>query len=173
MIAEEHIKRPNESFVTLDGITKRYQICVRKEGVVDWRMRSCWCLVCTESLFNGTLEWGQTHTINNCMMASDTSGGQEMYSFDQMLCTKTVGPGVTALVQQRSGDRNEVAAGLVVGDFVLFDAHDDEVEPIWLGRVMSNPEWNGHGVYKNKDAKKVTFDGVGIGQGGFAVYVMW
>ena len=50
--------------------------------------------------------------------------------------------------------------------FVLFDAHDGKVEPIWLDRVMSNPEWNGYGVYKNKDAKKVTFDGVGIGQGG-------
>ena len=111
----------------------------------------------------GSAEYGELLTINNCMLASDTSGGQEMYSFEQTLCTKTVGPGVTALVQQISGDRNKVAAGLVCEDFVLFDARDDKVEPIWLGRVMSNPEWNGHGVYKNRDNKKFTFDGVGIG----------
>ena len=96
-----------------------------------------------------------------------------MYSFEQMLCTKTVGPGVRALVQRRLGDRNEVAAGLGCGDFVLFDARNDRVEPIWLGRVMSNPEWNGEGVYKNKDTRKITFDGVDIGRGEVAVYVMW
>ena len=38
-------------------------------------------------------------------------------------------------------DRNEMASKLTVGNFVVFDKSDDEVEPIWLGRIMSNPEW--------------------------------
>ena len=56
---------------------------------------------------------------------------------------------------------------------MLFDAHDDETEPIWLGRVMPNPEWNGQGVYKNESRGKLSFKGVSIGRGEVAVYVMW
>ena len=40
-IDEDPIQRPDESFVTLDGITKRYQMCVKKDGYIHWRMRLC------------------------------------------------------------------------------------------------------------------------------------
>ena len=80
---------------------------------------------------------------------------------------------MTTHVQIETRNRNEVSAELKVGEFVLFDAHDDEREPIWLGRVMSNPEWNGHDVYKNNNDGKVTFKGVDIGKGEVALNVMW
>ena len=59
----------------------------------------------------------------------------------------------------KSRDRNEIASILTVGDFVLFDASDDDVEPIWLERIMSNPEWQNQGVYHNLVRQSVSFDG--------------
>ena len=56
---------------------------------------------------------------------------------------------------------------------MLFDARGDEVEPIWLGRVLPNPEWNGQGVYTNDSGKQVKFNGVSISRGEVAIYVMW
>ena len=56
---------------------------------------------------------------------------------------------------------------------MIFDKHDDELEPIWLGRVMPNPEWQGHGVHKNESSRKMNFRGVGVNKGEVAIYVMW
>ena len=53
---------------------------------------------------------------------------------------------------------------------MLFDAHDDEDETNWLGRVMPSPAWNGQGVYKNKEGKNVKFNNVSIGRGKVAIY---
>ena len=89
------------------------------------------------------------------------------------ICTKTAGLRVSTRVRIETRTRNEVSAELKVGKFVMFDAHDVELEPIWLGRVMSNPEWNGHDVYKNDNDGKLTFKGVGIGKGEVAANVMW
>ena len=72
LIDEDPIQRPEEYFVTLKGITKRYQMCVKKEGTIDWRMRSCWCMGCMSSLYNGTPEWGQTHVVESCVAVSET-----------------------------------------------------------------------------------------------------
>ena len=56
-------------------------------------------------------------------------------------CKKTSGPGVAMQAQVLTRDQNEMASKLTVGEFVVFDKSDDEVKPIWLGRIMSNPEW--------------------------------
>ena len=66
-----------------------------------------------------------------------------------------------------------MATKLTVGDFVLFDASDDEVEPIWLGRIMSNPEWQGHGQFENETTRNMTFGNVELGRGEVGLYVMW
>lgn len=86
---------------------------------------------------------------------------------------KTVGPGVTTQVRIKTRKKNDVSAELTVGEFVLFDSQEDELEPIWLGRVISNPGWNGQGVNKNNTDGKLTFKGVGIGKGEVAINVMW
>ena len=56
------------------------------------------------SLYNGSLEWGQDHLVENCYTINDTSdGGQtvnntdldgNMYSFEGGKCNKTDGPSV-------------------------------------------------------------------------------
>ena len=63
------------------------------------------------------------------MVFSEKSGGQEtseetdldgnMYAFERMKCTKTAGPGVSAVVQRSTKDRKTLASELVVGDFCV------------------------------------------------------
>ena len=47
------------------------------------------------------------------------------------------------------------------------------MEPIWLGRVLPNTEWNGQGLYTNDLGKHVKFNGVSTSRGEVAIYVMW
>ena len=75
--------------------------------------------------------------------------------------------------QALTKDRNNMAQDLTVGDFVLFNQSEDEVEPIWLGRIMSNPKWKGQGVYKNKSNRNINFGGTRVSRGEVALYVMW
>ena len=127
---KDPIKRPEESFVTLNGISKRYQMAVSKKGCVHWRKRSCWCLPCMASLSKGKLEWGQDHDIKKCKSVKEsTQNCNNMYPFEKRICTKTAGPGVTTQVRVATRNRNDVSTELSVGDFVIFDAHDDELEP--------------------------------------------
>ena len=49
-----------------------------------------------------------------------------------------------------------------------------EDEPIWLGRVMSNPQWKGMGVLLNNTRRTRTFNnGVVIGVNEVAIFVQW
>ena len=96
-----------------------------------------------------------------------------MFSFEKQSCTKTSGPGVAVQAQVITRDRNTMASELAVGDFVVFDTSDDEVEPIWIGRIMSNPEWQGQGIHKNNSRRQASFGGVQVGRGEVALYVMW
>ena len=104
---------------------------------------------------------------------SSTRTDEKMYSFTQKSCRKTAGPGVVVQSQRLTRNRNEVASELTVGDFVLFDKHDDGIEPIWPGRAMPNPEWKGQGVYKNMQRGKISCRGVAVSQREVAIYVMW
>ena len=127
-----------------------------------------------DDLVKGTLEWGQDHQIANCNAVNHSAQCcNNMYLLEKRECTKTAGPGVMRQVRISTQDRNEAAKGLQVGDFVVFDKHDDELEPIWLGRVMPNPDWKGQGVYKNESSSKMIFKGVGVDKGEVAIYVMW
>ena len=79
-----------------------------------------------------------------------------------------------AELQTRNKTRKDLASKLTVGDWVLFDAEDDETEPIWLGRVMSNPSWDGQGVSSNNTSRMVSYsNGVKVGKGEVALFVMW
>jgi len=67
-----------------------------------------------------------------------------------------------------------VASALTVGDWVVFDACDDELEPVWLGRVMSNPKWDGQGIKRNNTSRMMSYDnGVKVGKGEVGVFVIW
>ena len=66
-----------------------------------------------------------------------------------------------------------MATALNIGDWVLFDSKMED-EPIWLGRVMSNPEWEGMGILSNNTRRKLTYDnGVEIGVNEVAIFIQW
>ncbi len=69
--------------------------------------------------------------------------------------------------------RNDDTMKLVVGDWICIDSSDN-IEPIWLGRVMSNPDWGGQGVFKNETTRTKKYDnGTELTRGDIGVYIMW
>jgi len=67
-----------------------------------------------------------------------------------------------------------MTTALNIGDWVPFDSKMED-EPIWLGRVMSNSEWEGMGILLDNTRKKRTYDsnGVEIGVNEGAIFVQW
>ena len=97
-----------------------------------------------------------------------------LYCFDKYECTKISGPGVVSKLQNKNKSRKDLASKLIVGDWVLFDAGDDETEPVWLSRVISNLVWDGQGVSQNNTLRMVSYsNGVKVGKGEVALFVMW
>ena len=165
------IQRPqNEAFLTLEGITQHYQFAVRGKGLIYQRMRPCWCLYCMRDMSKGTLEWGpESHNIAGCC----TTASNSLFEFDKCNCTKILGLGVTRACQNDTKSRDEVSMSLNVGDWVLNDSNDED-KPIWLGRVIPNPQWNNDGILKNTTRRTMRFDNeVSISRNEIAMYIMW
>ena len=136
----------------------------------------CYCLHCIVSMRMGFTEWnGQTHNILCCSMVSlgQDAVQQNVHTFNQQSCERISGPNVSRQIQEDRRNRREMALSLSIGDWVLFDSKMED-EPIWLGRVMSNPVWDGMCIYKNKTQTKKTFEnGVEIGANDVAIFVQW
>ena len=94
------------------------------------RKRSHWCLHCMDSLFNGTLYWGLDHTIESRVVSSIGESEEHVYCFEKSMCFKTASPGVALKFSTMTRDSNEIASMLTPGDFILFDASEDELEPL-------------------------------------------
>ena len=177
------IQRPEETFRTLEGISQHYQFAVRASNLLYMRMRPCWCLNCMSALMEGTLEWGpSSHQVQGCTMVhTDENADAEssddeivdMFTFDRRHCTKKAGPGVAVNIANETRTRDISTMELTAGDWVLVDG-DDEDEPIWLGRVMSNPEWGGQGVFKNETTRAKRYDNeVVLQRNNHGIYIMW
>ena len=96
-----------------------------------------------------------------------------MYTFNQQSCERISGPNVSRQIQEDRRNRTEMALSLNIGDWVLFNSKMED-EPIWLGRVMSNPVWEGMCISQNNTRTKKTFDnGVEIGANEVAILVQW
>jgi hypothetical protein len=55
-----------------------------------------------------------------------------------------------------------IIRGCVDKDDIVFDGKDvngekDDEQPIWLGRVMSNPDWGGQGVMQNTTGRTIKY----------------
>ena len=123
----------------------------------------------------GAVTWSQsTHQVTRCQSISNGSiNGSNVYCFDKQCCAKTEGPGATCQIANDTQNRNQLAKDLAVGDWVIFDADDDD-QPLWLGRVMSNDEWGGQGVKENTTARIERYsNGVQINKNEVAINVMW
>jgi len=120
-------------------------------------------------------EWnGDTHVIPGCCMSAlGSEKSNNVYTFNKSHCKRTHGPNVTKQLQQDKRDGKEMATSLNIGDWVLFDSKMAD-EPIWLGRVMSNPQWEGMGVLLNNTRRKRTYEnGVEISTNEVAIFVQW
>jgi hypothetical protein len=182
MYTHDHnpIQRPTESFKTLEGISSHYQFVVKGEGHLYMRLRSCWCLPCMKELMDGALGWSNArYAVPGCdSMQSGTDATAEspsVYSFSRRECTKTSGPGVVRQVQRNRRNRNDLAAQLAVGEWALFAApNDDDDQQIWLGRIMSNPEWGGQGTRQNTTRRQHSYNGgMRVGPREAAMNIIW
>eukprot|EP00984_Skeletonema_dohrnii_P017124 scaffold7728_cov75-Skeletonema_dohrnii-CCMP3373.AAC.2 len=177
------IERPlDEKYITLDGISKHYQFVAKSEGVVHMRQRSCWCLRCMKALTKPSLGWGTPHSIVNCDALSRRHGANNSaYAFSTHACTKTAGRDVAARIIHERDELNNVSTELCVGDWIIFhgvdeNGNEDPDQPLWLGRVMSNPDdgWDGGGVKQNTTTRAVKYPmGVEIKKNEVAIYVQW
>ena len=144
MYTQDHnlIKRPTESFKTLDGISSHYQFVVKGKGHLYMWLCSYWCLHCMKVLMDGALGWSDAqHAVQGCNSIRSgnnaTDKSSSVYSFSRRECTKTSGPGVVQQVQRNRRDQNNLAAQLTVGKWALFAApKDDDNQQIWLGQVI-------------------------------------
>ncbi len=137
-------------------------------------------------LVEETLEWGHSHQVPGCNNATcntvyendsgsaDTSGESvHIFTFDRHFCNKLTRPGVVRYIENQTETCNELTMKLVVGDWICIDSND-EGEPIWLGRVMSNPYWGGKGMFKNETTWTIQYDNVTeLTRGDDEIYVMW
>ena len=136
---------------------------------------------CFRVMIEGTLEWDPTsHSIPGCIMSeSEKQSSAEdddfvgLFTFHRCSCHKTSGPGVAQRLRETTQTRDEKTMSLGPGDWVVNDSNDSE-EPLWVGRVMSNPDWDGKGVWRNDSTRTKTFsNGVKINPGQHGIYVMW
>ena len=112
---------------------------------------------------------------NESAEENESNSNNNVYTFHHSLCTKTTGVGVATQRQEDRRSRHARAADLRIGDFVIWEGPSVDIDqPIWLGRVMSNPDWEGQGVKKNDTTRQMTFPGdLKITPGAVAVYIMW
>ena len=103
------------------------------------------------------------------------------YAFSTHACTKTAGRDVAAAIIHDRDELNNVSAELCVGDWIIFhgvdeNGNEDPDQPLWLGRVMSNPDdgWDGRGVKQNTTNRAVKYPmGVEVKKNEVAIYVQW
>ena len=172
----------DEKFIKLDGITKHYQFMVKSEGIVHMRSRSCWCPKCYKALSKPSLTWNTPHSITGCSSLSRSHGANNSaYTFNTRECTKIAGRYVADQIIRAREELNETSAKLCVGDWIIFhgvdeSGNEDQDQPLWLGRVMSNPAegWNGGGVLQNTTNRAEKYPmGVEVRKNEVAIYVQW
>ena len=100
---------------------------------------------------SGALVWsGSSHIVDACRYPpSGDDATNNVYAFSDFVCRKTAGPGVAKLSADARIDRHARAQNAAIGHFLMFESDDnDEVEPLWVARVVANtaPGWKGQGV---------------------------
>ena len=85
-------------------------------------------------------------------------------------------PGVAQRIEHESRSRNDVAAAVTIGQWVLFEhMNEDGDQSLWLGRIMSNPAWGGQGKRQNDTRGYHSYYGgdLKIGYKEVALNVLW
>jgi len=191
------VHRPEEKFKRIVDISYQYQLLMRRAGVVYISLRVCWCLPCVASLWNGFNDWlGDEHVFPDCVMLSaeedaseeeeeEASPSEELeedeedeeedlkfFTFYQGNIAKKSGEVSTGYVSIPRNKSKEIASGLELGMWVLYDSKKS-LQPIWLGRMLSNPDWAGKYSWVNDTSRwrKHLFTTIKPGQVG--PYIQW
>ena len=154
------------------------------EGTLEWgpcthNVPNCDMTACSEDLIPEPLEdmelVDEEQEADN--EADEESESDELpinfFTFQRCHCPKKTGPGLATTSQAQVKSRDVLTMALSVGDWVLIDS-DSEEEPVWLGRVMPNPEWGGKGVFRNETSRAINCpNGIIIAPRNVAAYIMW
>lgn len=172
--ADGEIRRPEETFTSLENISSCYQFSVSNEGLVHSRERSCWCIHCTAAMINGSVEWNLSHNVRRCTSRSvGESRGSNAYEFTKRQCAKVTGPSATKTLAARRQSRNDMAKGLGMGDWLVFKSTDDPKQPFWLGRAVSKSDWGGQCIKHNNSNGSKVIEGAMVSKNGYAINVQW
>jgi len=177
------VDRPSnpETYNTLDGLSKIYQLAVVREGVLDCRHRGCWCLPCLSYLLDANRANMAEFNVPRCTSARISP---DSYRLVRRLATKKSGSGSAtskAATVQPNIDVAMAAATITTGDWLIFPSPDagdaenegDVDELFWLGRAVPHPKWlKGGGVQVTmvNSTNKVKY---GIAPGDVGVNVQW
>ena len=161
-----------EEFHQLIGISSNYQFAVNNVGCVYMRKRSCWCPACLSKLMQSTLTWGETCSIGNCISRQNET--TTIYDFGKQSCRKQRGIGVGAMMHTIRQTRDEMVQNITHGDWVMFQSPEPNVQPFWIGRVVSKEEWSNACIYKNEATRRFALGGgVRLDRGKYAINVQW
>ena len=162
------IRRPDETFTSLESISSCYQFSVTNGGIVHSRERGCWCVHCTAAMINGSVNWSPSHSVRRCTSQSvgkssvGKSSSSNAYEFTKRPCTKVTGPEATKKLVERRQSRNDMAKGLGMGDWLIFKSDRDRKQPFWLGRAVSKSEWGGLCVKHNNTGGTKDIEGAEV-----------
>ena len=83
-------------------------------------------------------------------MCYDTANSSQSYEFILKECITIAGPGVAQRIERGNVSWNNIAAKVIVGQCVLFEHITDAGNQIlWLGQIMSSPDWGVQGKCQN------------------------
>ena len=167
---------PPESFTLLDGISSRYQFHVVHRGVMDARVRPCWCLACMKSFLGRTyVSAGQvSHVVAGCINAAN-----RRYEFERRCCEKRSGRdmgGAVNFLYKVSLEKKKKCSAIGTNDWLLFKS-PDRTERLWLGRAAPRAEWEQRPTWQNNGLRfkqNATETGdVRACAGDYLIYVQW
>jgi hypothetical protein len=171
LMDENPIRRPEETFDQLHRILSNYQFTVNNIGIVYMRQCSCWCMQCMSKLMQSTLDWNDTCAIARCVFCEHET--TNLYSFRKQSCHKQCGSGVESL-RVIKDQRNEIAANLTHGDWMMFESPEPNVQPFWIGRALSKREGNNSCFNKESTTRrKNLMVNLPLDPGKYAVNVQW
>ena len=103
------------------------------------RKRSCFCLICVKEMMVETLTWGESHCISKREATANNieiDPYLNMYCFNKSECVSSLGPGLQKQIQVKQIINMKLRLHCQL-DWVICNGYKDEVEPIWIGRVVS------------------------------------
>jgi hypothetical protein len=137
---ESPIIRPNEeSFDRIESIKSCYQFFMIRTGEVLARHRSCWCLGCLSVAMRGPGEGTKLTSDYNVGFAGCSKSNSEFYTWSNKSCRCKEGVQIAERESKLKQLGHDLAEQVQIGDWLLFEAFNDEEDEMWLARAVPFP----------------------------------